>query len=56
MCYEEYEMDDYTEEGVEEIDFDVDELQENEDFAHDGDFDNMYPTDDGCWSNCDPWE
>lgn len=41
-----------------EDDFDyVDELQENEDFAHDGDFANMYPTEDGCWSNCDPvWD
>lgn len=65
--------DDYTTEGVAEIDFDVDaptyeddfyadeaddwerdhdhmlERQEMEDFAQDGYFENMEPTDDGFW-------
>jgi len=43
---------DYTDDDVE---FDVDELQELEDFAHDGDFDNMYATEDGFYSNEDPY-
>jgi hypothetical protein len=56
-------FDDFTEEGVEEIDFDVaadidlDEehrdwmlaQQELEDFAQDGYFENMEPMDDGFW-------
>lgn len=48
--------DDYTEEGVEEIDFDVEEdfdhilaQQELEDFAQDGYFENMEMGDDGFW-------
>jgi hypothetical protein len=47
-------FDDYTEEGVEEIDFDVEndamlERQEMEDFAQDGYFENMEPMEDGFW-------
>lgn len=33
-----------------------DDLTENEDFAHDGDFDNMYATEDGFYSNEPPEE
>lgn len=50
-------FDDYTEEGVMDIDFDVEEpfdhileQQELEDFAQDGYFENMEPTMDGFWS------
>ena len=55
-------FDDFTEEGVAEIDFDVAadidldeehdrmlERQEMEDFAQDGYFENMEPMDDGFW-------
>ena len=43
LDYDEYPSD-YEDDGQ------PDEQQENEDFARDGDFDNMEPNDDGTWS------